>query len=161
MEDKLIEALSIDMKNFGKYIFIIVILFSMESCKFLDSEDYLIANSGWFMDTIESNGKDVKYQLMGNALIFSEKYCSVPLTQVGMNKGDDEATWHIDEENHIITITSKNPYFNGTFEFCFRNHKEDNVVELYMVSDSISILAHSPNKMESGLLELPFLCIDE
>jgi len=149
------------MENFRRHIFIGIVFLILNSCRFLDAEGYLIANSAWFMDTIESNGKDVKYLFTSNLLIFTEESCDVPYLQTQFEKGINVGTWQVDDENHTVTITSKNPYFNGTFEFCFEDHKKDNVVELYMVSDSISILAHSPNKMESGLLELPFSCADE
>nr|WP_299484905.1 hypothetical protein [uncultured Allomuricauda sp.] len=136
----------------------LICVFLLSSCKFLDSKEYLDENSAWFMDSIEFMGKDVKYKMMGNALIFEDDYCSVPLEQTGMEKGDDISSWKVDEENHLLTIRSKNKYFNRTFEFCFKEDKEDNVIELYMVSDSVTILAHSPNKLESGLIEPPFLC---
>lgn len=158
MEAKLIEIVLINMKSFKKYIFLGIILLVLNSCGFLESKDYLIVNSAWFMDSIKYDGENVKHLFIGNALIFEEDKCSVPLKQIGMDKGDDVAKWHIDEDNHLLVIQSKNEYFNGTFEFCFKEHKKDNVIELYMESDSVTILAHSPNKMESKLLNPPFFC---
>ena len=135
--------------------------FLLNSCRLLDSKDYLVANSAWFIDSLSVNGEDVKYLLMGNAMIFEEEDCSIPLNQKGMKKGDDKGDWSVDEENRTITIVSKNEYFNGTFKYCFKENKEDSVIELYMVSESIGISAHSPNKLESGLIDIPFSCNEE
>lgn len=137
---------------------LLIVFFFFLSCK-EGTKTYLISNSAWAIDSITSNGEGVKHLLQDNLLIFKKESFRAPFLHIGMEKGDHVGSWEVIDEQ-TINIISKNEFLNGTFKICFKKHKKDNVIELYMVSDSISILAHSPNKIGSEFFEPPILCND-
>ncbi|WP_024771852.1 hypothetical protein [Aquimarina macrocephali] len=129
-----------------KYLIILLITFTLSSCK--NEEDLIFQKiiGQWAIQEITYKDENVKDYLIVNFMTFDKEYFTIP--EIGKHKAEneyDKPQWNLNikaSNKKIITLDCKNPIFKGRYELKFYKNSEKQLLSISLKSKNTYIIAN-------------------
>jgi len=145
--------------NTLKCFSVFVLIISSISCA---QSPESLTKGNWVLEKIYADGVDIfEEEVSTNMVVFKEdEVFRSPQVGERLSKLDLTGTWSIDDATNQITLNNRNEYFNGTFDICFKWHKNNGNLLMILNSTNIRMeLVRIISPSQVGTI-LPIKCED-